>query len=183
VTASARSQQKLLLIVLLFLTPFIAAVVMRFGGWQPTSTRNFGELLAPPLSMEAVSAVQSDAKPWPWVNTERHWTLLVQLPEPCASECRDAAAVLSNVRQALGRHVDKLHPFTAIVADEDLGAISKVGAFPSLRLVGELPLPLAQAPTAMPQVWLIDPHGYLVMRYREGFDPNGLRRDLARLIK
>jgi hypothetical protein len=29
----------------------------------------------------------------------------------------------------------------------------------------------------------VDPHGYLVMRYAEGFDPNGLRRDLARLIK
>ncbi|MGQ0801656.1 MAG: hypothetical protein ACT4NL_16280 [Pseudomarimonas sp.] len=182
-TANSRSQQKLLLIVLLFLTPFIAAVVMRFGGWQPTSTRNFGELLAPPLSMEAVAAVRSDATPWPWVNTERHWTLLLQLPEPCASACRDAAGVLPNVRQALGRHVDKLHPFTVISANPNMGAMVDAGSFPSLQLTGELPPPLAQTPTAMPQVWLIDPHGYLVMRYREGFDPNGLRRDLSRLIK
>ncbi len=182
-TASARSQLKLLLIVLLFLTPFIAAVVMRFGGWQPTTTRNFGELLAPPLSMQAVAATQSDAAAWPWVNTEHHWTLLVQLPKPCEGACRVAAGMLSNVRQALGRHVDKLHPFTAIDAAEDIGSLIDAGLFPPLRLEGQLPVPLKQSPTSMPQVWLIDPHGYLVMRYREGFDPNGLRRDLSRLIK
>lgn len=182
-TATTRPQQKLLLIAFLFLTPFLAAVVMRFGGWQPTSTRNFGELLAPPLSMQAVAAKRSDATPWPWVNTERHWTLLVQLPESCNGACLAAAGVLPNVRQALGRHVGKLHPFTAIGTAADTEATADAGLFPSLRLEGELPLPLAQAPATMPQVWLIDPHGYLVMRYPEGFDPNGLRRDLSRLIK
>ncbi len=182
-TANARSQQKLLLIALLFLTPFLAAVVMRFGGWQPSNTRNFGELLAPPLSMQAVTARQTDALPWPWVNSERHWTLLLQLPKPCEAACLAATAVLPNVRQALGRHVEKLHPFAVVGASEDTASPVLAASFPSLQLEGELPAPLAQAPTTMPQVWLVDPHGYLVMRYREGFDPNGLRRDLSRLIK
>ena len=32
-------------------------------------------------------------------------------------------------------------------------------------------------------VYLIDPNGFLVMRYAQGFDPSGLRKDLARLLK
>ena len=32
-------------------------------------------------------------------------------------------------------------------------------------------------------VYLIDPNGFLVMRYAPGFDPTGLRKDLARLLK
>ncbi len=163
----------MLLIAVLFLTPFIAAVMMRFGGWEPPRTRNFGELLAPPLSMAQVTAQQGDGTAWVWENTDRQWTLLLQLPRECATPCRDAAGQLQNVRQALGRHAEKLHMFEMV----------NDGPLPGLSLQGELPLPLTEQPAALPQVWLVDPHGYLVMRYREGFDPSGMRRDLARLVR
>jgi hypothetical protein len=32
-------------------------------------------------------------------------------------------------------------------------------------------------------VWLIDPNGFVVLRYAPGFDPGDLRTDLARLLK
>ncbi len=177
-TSASSSKRQLLLIAFLFLTPFFVAVLMRFGGWQPSTTRNFGELLQPPLSMESVTATDAQSADWPWVNVERHWTLLVQLPAVCDSACLEAAAVLPRVREALGRHVEKLHAFQQGRA---LGSTD--GAMPSLQLSGDLPIPLTELPQSLPQIWLIDPHGYLVMRYREGFDPNGLRRDLSRLIK
>jgi hypothetical protein len=173
VTSSARSTRQLLLIAVLFLTPFVAAVVMRFGGWEPPRTRNFGELLAPPLSMQGVTARRGDAGGWEWVNTERHWTLLAQLPASCLDACAEAASVLSTVHYSLGRHANKLHLFQ----------LDARGPLAALALEGQLPEPLRQSPLRLPQVWLVDPHGYLVMRYAEGFDPNGLRRDLARLIK
>ncbi len=172
-TASTRPTKQLVLIVLLFFTPLIAAVVMRFGGWEPPRTRNFGELLAPPLSMEGVAARLADGQPWPWVNFDRNWTLLLQLPASCSDPCQTAAAVLPTVQYALGRHAHKLHAYQ----------LSSTGPLQPLALQGSLPAPLQEVPTEQPQVWLVDPHGYLVMRYREGFDPNGLRRDLARLIK
>lgn len=172
-TASTRSQRQLLLIAVLFLTPFIAAVVMRFGGWEPPRTRNHGELLAPPLSMEAVTASRADGSRWVWENVDRQWSLLLQLPGECDASCREAAGLLANVRQALGRHAEKLHMFE----------IDASGILPALALNGVLPAPLTEAPAAGPQVWLVDPHGYLVMRYREGYDPSGLRRDLSRLVK
>lgn len=172
-TATHRSQKQLLLIAIFFLTPFIAAVVMRFGGWEPPRTRNHGELLAPPLSMEAVVANRVDGSTWVWENVDRQWSLLLQLPTRCDDACRESAELLVNVRQALGRHAEKLHMFE----------IDEAGVFPRLSLEGELPAPLGELPSAGPQVWLVDPHGYLVMRYREGYDPSGVRRDLSRLVK
>jgi hypothetical protein len=32
-------------------------------------------------------------------------------------------------------------------------------------------------------VYLVDPNGFVVMRYAPGFDPAGLRADLAKLLK
>jgi hypothetical protein len=171
---------KLGLIVALFVLPFLAAVVLRFGGWQPPQTRNHGDLLQPPLSMEAVAATSVDGTPWVWENIDRQWSLLAQLPERCDAACAEQLAVLSNVQLALGRHAPKLHMFRI-----DDGAPAPVDTtLPPLRLSGERPAPLRDAqPTTMPEVWLVDPHGYLVMHYPTNFDPSGLRRDLARLVR
>jgi hypothetical protein len=32
-------------------------------------------------------------------------------------------------------------------------------------------------------VWLIDPNGFVVLRYAAGFDPGDVRTDLSRLLK
>jgi hypothetical protein len=43
-------------------------------------------------------------------------------------------------------------------------------------------LPEAATPDAVP-VYLVDPEGFVVLHYRPGFDPSGLRKDLGKLIK
>lgn len=175
-TAKRRSRLTLLLVAAVFLVPFLVAALLRFGGWQPGNTRNVGELLQPPLPMSAVNAMRADSgQAWVFENTDYEWTLIAQLPEACGEGCRSTLAVLPNVRTALARHATRLHPFV-IGADQ-------AAPFPALELSGALPEPLIARPARGVQVWLVDPHGFLVMRYAEGFDPNGLRRDLSRLIK
>jgi hypothetical protein len=54
---------------------------------------------------------------------------------------------------------------------------------PDATLRSALPRP---RPPGAPQgdpVWLVDPYGFVVMRYPSGFDPGDLRSDLARLLK
>jgi hypothetical protein len=171
---------KLGLIVVLFMLPFLAAVVLRFGGWQPPQTRNHGDLLQPPLSMEPVTATTVDGTSWVWENIDRQWSLLVQLPQRCAAPCEEQLAVLPNVQLALGRHAPKLHMYRI----DDGDAAPSGTTLPPLRLSGPRPAPLRDAqPATMPELWLVDPHGYLVMHYPAGFDPSGLRRDLARLVR
>jgi hypothetical protein len=177
VTSQRRARLTLLLVAAAFLTPFALALVLRFGGWQPNQTRNVGELLQPPLPLHAVRAQRADSgQAWTFVNTEQQWTLLAQLPVHCDPACRSALEVLPKVRTALARHAPRLHPF---VLDAEGGP----QPFPTLRLGGDVPQLLAERPLAGVQVWLVDPHGFLVLRYREGFDPSGLRKDLSRLIR
>ncbi len=174
-TAKPRSTRVLLLVVLAFMTPFLAAVYLRFSGWQPGSTRNHGALLAPPLSMQPVTARGADGKPWLWENTDYRWTLLARLPESCDRSCEEVLDVLPKVRQTLARHAHRLPQFVLAPA------AARGDALPALELTDPLP-PLAAAVSGV-EVWLVDPHGYLVLHYPAGFDPAGLRRDLSRLIK
>ncbi len=43
-------------------------------------------------------------------------------------------------------------------------------------------LPGVDDPAGTP-VYVVDPNGFVVLRYAPGFDPGGLRADLARLLK
>lgn len=170
-----RSRRTLLLVAVAFLSPFLLAVVLRFGGWQPGSTRNYGELLQPPLPMHEVSATASDGSAWVWENQEQRWTLLARVGSACDEACARTLALLPNVRTALGRHAGRLPQFMVGSAPAD-------APFANLQL-GSVPAPLVQPLAAGVEAWLVDPHGYLVLHYPAGFDPNGLRRDLSRLIK
>lgn len=200
-----RNRWVMVLIAVLFLLPFAAAVLLRFGDWQPPRTRNHGELLAPPLPMHTVVATRGDGSVWVFENVEREWSLLLRMPIACEAACRERLAVLPRVREAMGRHAEKLHLFEwvdrpaampgADAADRTDAAPSDTAAtvsepqsprqrFVPLQLAGDLPAPLhAQAPSELPELWLVDPHGYLVMHHAPGFDPNGLRKDLARLVR
>ena len=53
-----------------------------------------------------------------------------------------------------------------------------------LRVDGGLRAGLARPDDAAGDaVWLVDPNGFVVLRYAPGFDPGDLRTDLARLLK
>lgn len=170
-----RSRLTLLLVAVAFLAPFTVAMVLRFGGWQPGQTRNHGELLQPPLEMVAVDGQMLDGSSWRWENTDHEWTLLARSANDCDASCDETFALLRNVRTSLARHAPRLHLFR-------LGE-SAPGGFAPLRLAGELPAPLTRPVERGVEVFLVDPHGYLVLHYAPGFDPSGLRRDLSRLIK
>jgi hypothetical protein len=181
--AGRRGRLQLLLIVLLFGLPFLAAVVLRFGGWEPPHTRNHGDLLQPPLPMHGVQARRPDGSAWTFENVEREWSLLVRRPSDCGSACAAELALLPRVREALGRHAQKLHLFHLEEAGGGVATGSGWIGTP-LRLDGTLPAPLAAPRDSRGvELWLVDPHGFLVMAYPAGYDPSGLRRDLARLVR
>lgn len=177
-----RSRLILLLIVALFLGSFGIAAVLRFTGWTPAQGRNFGELLQPPVDVGALDLrLEADAR-WQWKNQEGRWTALVRVPDQCAAECWDRVAMLPRVRLALGRHAPRL-PLLLLERTLPAALRERLQPLVGAAAATPLPAPLARVPKAMPEVWLVDPHGYLVLHYPEGFDPNQLRKDLSRVLK
>ena len=176
-----RSRLVLLLVAAMFLGSFFVAAALRFSGWSPQHTRNFGELLQPPRPLGDIALHRIDGAPYPWAPERNRWRLLA-LPAPgCTVACTSTLDLLHRAWLSLGQKADRLDVLW--VGSLPAGATrfpSLVVIAPDARLAAMLPE--ASRADALP-VDLVDPSGYVALHYRPGFDPNGLRKDLGKLLK
>lgn len=185
-------RRQLLLVVLLFALPVFVAVVLAFAGWRPVGTRQHGVLLDPPQDFNAVRAVDGDGQRVVWNLPDGNWHVLVPLPADCGPACPHMLDTLHRVWSALSREAAKAR--ILVIGQPDGDTLAALARYPEMRTVRldpdplpapQRPAPLADsgAPSAPLAVWLVDPNGWLVMRYDAGFDPSGLRKDLKKLIR
>jgi hypothetical protein len=172
---------KLVLIMLVFLAPIVAAGLLTVTGWQPTGKGN-GQPILPQRSFEGVR-VDVGGKPWAWRDSEPRLTLVV-LPGPaCAAECVKTLGLVRNARIVLNRNADRLRllyagpaPATtdgqAVMADYAIGT-DATDAF----------APFRPATPDSVAVVLVESNATALAWYPAGFDPNGLRKDLQKVIR
>ena len=91
------------------------------------------------------------------------------------------AAELDKVWQLLGHRADKVEVLW--IGTPPVG----LPAMPALRVLRDdarlrQALPRANDAAGVP-VYVIDPNGFVILRYAPGFDPAGLRADLVKLLK
>lgn len=176
-----RNRRMLLILALLFLGSFALAGALRFSGWRPHGLKNKGELLQPPTDLRAVALQLADGSAYPWAPAERRWRILAVPAADCRERCDKLARDLDVAWQALGHdrdHADVLWA-GAVPADAPVTSHPRaVGPADALRAR----LPRADAPGGA-VVYVIDPNGFVVLRYAPGFDPADLRTDLSRLLK
>ncbi|WAC62616.1 hypothetical protein OVA13_14645 [Pseudoxanthomonas sp. SL93] len=165
----------------LFFGTVFGAGVLRFAGWQPAAHKNHGVMLQPPADARAIVPQLEDGSPYAWNPGERTWRIVVAPPAGCATPCLKMAQDLDKVWQLFGHNADKVE-------------ILWIGPYPdgaprpaSLRLVrADSPLraalPQLDDPAGMP-VYVVDPHGFVILRYAPGFDLGGLRTDVSKLLK
>lgn len=165
----------------LFFGTVFGAGVLRFAGWQPAAHKNHGVMLQPPADARAIVPQLQDGSPYAWNPGERTWRIVVAPPAGCATPCLKMAQDLDKVWQLFGHNADKVE-------------ILWIGPYPdgaprpaSLRLVrADSPLraalPQLDDPAGMP-VYVVDPHGFVILRYAPGFDLGGLRTDVSKLLK
>jgi hypothetical protein len=180
-TSKLRSRLVLLLLAVLFLAPPLGAWLLHRSGWEPTETRNRGELLQPPVDVGAMHLQRADGTPYDWEPAARRWRVVVVAPTSCATACVELIAGLDKVWQLQGRRADRLdvlwfgavpdgatrfRRFVPMQADEAFAA-----ALPDLAREGA------------PNAYLIDPRGFVALRYAPGFDVAHLREDVAQLLK
>lgn len=178
-----RNRNRLVLVALaaLFAAPLLGAILLHASGWEPSRTRNHGELLRPAIGLGDLPLRRADGTVYAWEPGERRWRIAVVAPRECAAACTDLVAGLDKVWQLQGRHADRLdvlwfgpvpesaQPFRRFVPmrpDEAMNA-----RLPGLRHDGA------------PAAWLVDPAGYVALRYPPGFDLAHLREDVARMLK
>ncbi|MFM1783128.1 MAG: hypothetical protein RIS14_881, partial [Pseudomonadota bacterium] len=100
---------------------------------------------------------------------------------PCLRECQNQLDTLHRVWLSRGRHTERIDMlwFAEVPATRP-----DFKGFIAMQANAELSaaLPEKESPAGYP-VYLIDPDGFVALHYPAGFDPSGLRKDLAKLVK
>ncbi|GAB3730574.1 hypothetical protein GCM10028862_10020 [Luteimonas pelagia] len=178
---SRRNRWLLVAIVLLFLLPIGAAWLINRGGLVPAPNRQHGELLQPPADLRETVPVRGDGTPYAWSPEARLWRVVALPSGPCEDACRALAADLDKVWRLLSHNADRVQVLWAGDWPDGVRAPDTlVTLAPDDRFRDALPDGGTVAGTP---VYVIDPNGFVVLRYPPGFDPGGLRSDLARLVK
>lgn len=169
-----------------FLLPILAAAIINFSGRRPAPTRQHGELLQPPLDLGALRPRLVDGSVYAWEPTARIWRIVVAPPAGCTRECTKLAHDLDVVWRLFGRNADRVHVLW-LCDPRDCAPPHDALSPATLRVLSASPalhdsLPGVDDASGVP-VYVIDPNGFLVLRYAPGFDPGGLRADMARLLK
>jgi hypothetical protein len=171
----------LVLIALVFFGSMAVAGALRFSGWQPQVSKVHGEMLEPSVDARALVPRLADGSEYRWNPSERTWRIVVAPPADCQQECVKLARDLDIVWQLFGNRADRVHLLW--VGTPPVAA--RRG--PALRVLQ----PSADVLSALPRVddaagvpvYIIDPNGFVIMRYAPGTDPGFIRTDVSRLLK
>ncbi|MCC7248652.1 MAG: hypothetical protein IT473_08510, partial [Lysobacter sp.] len=147
-----------------------------------------------------------DGAEYSWNPGERIWRIAVVAPKVCDAPCAKLATDIELVRELQAQNADRVHllwvgpfpegPFPEGPSPEGSfpeGSFPE-GSFPegarrspALRMLQDVPelranLPRLDDPKGTP-VYVVDPNGFVILRYPPGSDPGDLRADLAKLLK
>ncbi len=173
-------------VFLIFLAPVIGSVLVHSNwiNWQPGQTRNHGELIQPPVTLFA-TGTNLESPPTDRPGKDQ-WILLEVQTSACQSECLEQLYWLRQIRRAQDRHQPDIA--LMLISSEELDGATReqvlaladdfliIDGDEASELIARLPAPAGGSS------FIVDPQGRLVLRYEPDADPNGIRRDLRRLV-
>ena len=172
-----KGRWQLILILLMVIGPMVLATLMyKLQFWVPDSRSYHGELIGDGQTRADIG-VQAD---------EQRWQLLVTAPTACATDCRQLVYLARQLQIGLGRDASR--------ASHALASAQPLSADYDARLKAEYPqlqryvldLSTFNRNAAAPgeaQLWIVDPHGNLVLRYDATVKGKDLLNDLRHLLK
>jgi hypothetical protein len=157
---------KLAAIFLACAAPFVLAWLAYEFDWAAGSTANYGELVAPRvLSGPPFEALRGK------------WVLLMADAAACNAACEQKLYILRQLRRAQGKEMERV---------ERLWLVSDGGApRPELLAVieGTRVARFKDAMIAPEHIYVVDPHGNLMLRFPRQPDPTRMIKDLQRLLR
>lgn len=179
----ARNRGLLIALFAVFFVPIAAAWLINLNHGLPPPKTN-GEYLQPMRDLRAFAPKLADGGDYPWDPAARRWRVVIAPPPMCDAACTAAAVEVARkvdlVWQLLGKNNDQVDILWlgAPPAGAKRGPATRV-----LRADRALRDALPRVDEAGVPIYVVDPNGFVVLRYAPGFDASGLRTDLSRLLK
>lgn len=187
-----RRRAQLVLIAVLFLGPLALAFWTYYGvAYRPPGRTNRGELIEPARPLpDATVATGAGARTTTAALLRGHWSLVTVAQGSCERACRAALAASGTARLALGgdmRRVQRVLLVAGRCCESAVGADSELGIAWLEGAEGEqlgAAFPGDGAPGSRAgRVYVVDPHGNVLMRYLPGESGQGMLRDLEKLLR
>jgi hypothetical protein len=181
-------RRQLALVASLFLVPLAAAILLYFSsGWRPPPETN-GTLIDPPQKLPATKLWLPQGRLARPDILNGRWFLVHPVEGRCDHRCITLLEELGRVRLALDKDAPRvrrvlLHTGLCCsddfpVRDEDLLVLGATG-----RKGAEFRAMFPPEAGGGPGIYIVDPHGNLMMSYPATGSAHGLLEDLERLLR
>jgi hypothetical protein len=173
-----RGRLQLLLILAIAVGPmFLASAMYQWRFWVPETRSYHGVLIGDGRTL-ADLGVQGVVEP--------RWQILVTAPGTCGADCQQLVYLARQIQIGLNRETSRAGHGLALA--EPLPADYDATLKREYPQLGRYQLDLQayeKAAEAVPgaQLWLVDPHGNLVLRYPAGSNGKAILDDLRYLLK
>ena len=177
----------LVVIVTLFTAPFIASWYLVFYTdfkKNDIGVQN-GSLIHPVIEVGAIEAIAigNESKQ----KLLGKWTLTGFVSSVCDTDCEKLLYTLRQTRLALGKNLDKVGRLILTDSDEVLGYEEEYKGQKVVKDPEEYDRLMNKFREIenfdANDIYLIDPYGFIMMRYDKGMNPKGIIKDVERLIK
>jgi len=173
-----RGRLQLIMILAVVIGPMLLASAMyHWRFWVPETRSYHGELIGNGQTLTDLGVVG--------VN-QAGWQLLVTVPQQCDERCKELVYLARQVHIGLNREVSRASHALAIA--QPLNADYEAQLQREYPQLGRYPLqPEAYNKTAGThegaQLWIVDPHGNVVLRYDNSIKGKAILNDLRHLLK
>jgi hypothetical protein len=183
-----RGRQQLLIIAAMFLLPVIAAFALYYGHlWRPSGSSSKGKLISPARPLEAHGLRHADGTAADDDLLLGKWTLVYVGDGACDEACRTALVLGRQSRLALNNEMTRVQRVFLATANccangyfdrEQPGLIALDASAPEAQAL------LAQFPAERrASLFIVDPHGNLMMRQDASHTNKDLLTDLKKLLR
>lgn len=153
--------------------------------WRPTRHMNHGELLEV-RPLPATTLQELSGRQFPFESLHGKWLLLTVQPAICDARCQQKLYYMRQVRTAQNENMMRIERLWLVTGagNPDPKLLAEHPGLVVARVIDQAWLSaLPVRHEAGEHIYLIDPLGNLVLRYNDESDPQGMLKDLVRLLK
>lgn len=191
-----KNKVTIIVLVVLFLTPLFYAIWLYNSDWRPVTTSNYGTLITPARPLSEFSLKTISGSNLGLNDIKQKWAMIVVGPANCQQACKDNLYKMRQVHTLQAKHQPRLRRYMIVMDNDGLPVLKSllVKEYPKMivvnspqkeikKLVEQFKIDDNDDVAGLHRIYLMDPHGNLMMYYEHGVVGTDIYKDLKKLLR